>query len=247
MLLLFLTFFFMLGKVCMDENVIKLSVLRKHVFKDAPKNWFSYIDTLLHRTVVLMLVDIELNLNGSSVNFISLKSYVIFYHKKRIVSFLHVANKIFQPTIIIWNSSLIVQKPFGKIEVDQNGEDLYDPKWAEANCGSLHQAENFYQYKYHWSFQWKFLLDKLLNINLTFEYIHISIKNNLECDIGKLEIKDLNNNNSGSVYYCGIHSNMIAYPNFQYVNLQLSIRSFVSCQIQLSFAVTDQNRIVSFH
>ena len=75
MLLLFLALFFMLGKACMDENVIKLSVLRKHVFKDAPKNWLAYIDKLLHRTVGLLLVDIELNLNGSSVDFISLKSY----------------------------------------------------------------------------------------------------------------------------------------------------------------------------
>ena len=246
MLLLLLTLFLMVGRVCMDENVIKLSMLRKHVFKDAPKNWFAYIDKLLHRTVVLMLVNIELHLNGSSVDFISLKSYLILYHKKRIVSFLHVANNILQPTINIWNSSLVIQKPFGKIEVDQNAEDLYDPKWVEANCESLHQAENLYKYEYYWSFQWKFLLDKHLNINLTFEYIHISINNNFECYIGKLEIKDLHNNNSSFVYYCGIHSNMITYPNFQYVNLQLSIRSFVSCQIQLSFAVTDPNRIVSF-
>ena len=55
MLLLLLTLFLMVGRVCMDENVIKLSILRKHVFKDAPKNWFAYIDKLLHRTVVLML------------------------------------------------------------------------------------------------------------------------------------------------------------------------------------------------
>ena len=35
----------------MDESVIKLSTLRKHVFKGAPKNWFAYIGKLLERTV----------------------------------------------------------------------------------------------------------------------------------------------------------------------------------------------------
>ena len=57
-------------------------------------------------------------------------------------------------------------------------------------------------------------------------------------------MKDLQDNNLGFVY-CGIHSNMIAYPPYSHINLLLPLKFFVSSQIHLRFAVTDQNRIVS--
>ena len=192
-----------------------------------------------------MFVDTELYQNIPLVDFISKKSHLINYHKMRILSFVHVTKYVYQPATNIQNSSYILQKPFGKMKIDQNGEDLYDSRWIAHKCKSSHLTENVHKYEYHWSFQWKFLLDKHLNINLTFEYIHISIANNFECYIGKIEIKDVHGNNSGFVY-CGIHSNMIVYLSLNYINLHLSLRTFVFCQIQLSFAVTDPNRIVSY-
>ena len=273
----------MLGKFSTEESVLRLSLLRKHVFKNAPNNWLIYIDKLLHRTAELLPVEIQLYQGD---HFISLKSRAIFYHRKRIASFLHVVNYIYQPTydfhpshdgeeaqksrpgvsvtrtgrlteikvIPIKNktkktynfqtSSLVMIQPFGKIKVNLSSiDDLHDSQWDK--CTHLHQIENKYKHHYHWSLQWKFLLDKHLNINLTFEYIHISVQNNFECYIGKLEIKDLHSNNSDFLY-CGIYSNMIVYPPFNYIKLHLSLRLLVSCQIQFSFAVMDSNRIVSF-
>ena len=244
MFLVIIYLFLMMEKISAGETVIKLSTLKKYVFKNAPKHWLAYIDKLLHRTTY-MFRDIGFYLNGFTIDFISVKSYLIFYHNMRIISFLQATKYIYQPTIKIQNSSFILQKPFGKMKVDQNGEDLYDSKWVADNCESPHSTEFFNNYEYHWSFHWKFLLDKHLNINLTFEYIHISINNNLGCFIGKLEINNFNDDNSGFVY-CGIHSYMIAYPSFNLINILLSLKSFVSCKIELSFAVTDPNRIVSY-
>ena len=239
MFLIRLSILLILGKFSIEE-----SVLRKHVFRNAPKNWCIYIDKLLHRTAELLPVKIQLY---SGDNFISLKSRVIFYHRKRIASFLHVVNYIYQSTYNFQNSSLVMLKPFGKIKVNLSNiydlYGLYETKWNK--CVHLHQIENKNKNDYHLSLQWEFLLDKHLNINLTFKYIHISIQNNFVCYIGKLEIKDLHGNNSDFLY-CGMYSNMIVYPPFIYIKLQISLRLLVSCQIQLSFAVMDSNRIVSF-
>ena len=231
----------MLGKFSIEESVLRLSLLRKHVFKNAPNNWYMYIDKLLHRTAELLPVEIELYFGDA---FISLKSSVIVYHRKRISSFLYVVNYIYQPTHNFQSSSLVMRKPFGKIKVNLSStDDLYGSRWDK--CVHSNQIDNKYQHHYPWSFKWKFLLDKHLNINLTFEYIHMSVQNNFGCYIGKLEIKDLHGNNSDFVY-CGMYSYMIVYPPFNYIKLHLSLRSFVSCQIQFSFAVMDSNRIVSF-
>ena len=237
MSLITLSILLMLWKFSIEETVLRLFLLRKHVFKNAPKNWCIYTDKLLHRTAELLPMEIELYPYDTVI---SLKSYLISYHRKRISSFLHVVNYTY---FKFPNSSLVIQKPFGKMKVNQIGDDLYDSKWDK--CLHLNQVGNTYMYDYHWSVQWKFLLDKHLNINFTFEYIHMSIMNKYECYIGKLEIKDVHGNNSDFLY-CGMHSNMIVYPPYNHINLHLSLRPFVSSKIELSFAVMDSNRIISF-
>ena len=236
-----LSIILMLGKFSIEERVLKMSLLRKHVFRNSPSNWHSYIDKLLHRTAQLLPVEIQLY---PGTDFILLKSHIILFHRKRIDSFLHVVNYIYQPTYNFQTSNLVMRKPFGKIKVNLSSiDDLHDSK--RKKCVHLHKIENKYKHSYHWSLQWKFLLDKHLNINLTFEYIHISVQNNFECYIGKLEIKNLYSNNLDFIY-CGLYSNLIVYPPFSYIKLHISLRSFVPCQIQFSFAVMDSNRIVSF-
>ena len=233
-----LSILLMMGKFSVAESVLRLSLLRKHVFRNAPSNWHSYIDKLLYITAELLPVEIQLCLSD---HFIALKSHIILYHRKRIDSFLHVVNYIYKPTYNFRNSSLVMRKPFGKIKINSSGiDDLYGSK-----SDKCEQIQNKYKRDYHWSLQWRFLLDKHLKINLTFEYIHISLQNNFECYIGKLEIKDLHSNDSDFLY-CGLYSNLIVYPPFSYIKLHISLRSFVSCQIQFSFAVMDSNRIVSF-
>ena len=64
--------------------------------------------------------------------------------------------------------------------------------------------------------------------------------------LGNLLITSFSNTLSQSFQYCGIHSNMINYPQYQNIDLTVSLRPYVFYNIKLSYSVIDPDIIISY-
>ena len=100
-------------------------------------------------------------------------------------------------------------------------------------------------HNYYYNHKWRFTLDKRLKLNISFEYIYISINNYYGCYIGNLTIKTYSKLNTTDLIYCGTHSYITSYPQYRNVDIILDIRVWITYEIKLVYSVTDPNIIVS--
>ena len=69
--------------------------------------------------------------------------------------------------------------------------------------------------------RWIFKLDKKLRLNLTLHHIHFGFRHLHTCAVGELKV--ISDSNNKQVFkYCGIHSNMINYPQNRNVHIFLT-------------------------
>ena len=99
---------------------------------------------------------------------------------------------------------------------------------------------------YYQIFTWKFTLSKYLRLNITFEHISIMYGKLHQCYIGKISVKSFAKNLSQQFNYCGIHSNVTIYPWYQNINIQVTLRPFVSYDVMLRYSVIDPDKIISY-
>ena len=102
-----------------------------------------------------------------------------------------------------------------------------------------------HQVRCDYNHNWRFKLDGWLRLNLTFQYIYISINNYYGCYIGNLTVKSFSKLDTPDLVQCGVHSYMISYPIYKNVDIVLHIKCYVTHEIELYFCVIDPNRIVS--
>ena len=96
-----------------------------------------------------------------------------------------------------------------------------------------------------------FLLDKKLRLNITFHYIHFGVRHLHTCSVG--EVRVVSHSKNKQVFrYCGIHSNMINYPQNRKVTMFVPTLAWNFRQRTGFFNVTalyyviDIKRVVTF-
>ena len=67
-----------------------------------------------------------------------------------------------------------------------------------------------------------------------------------QCYIGNVSVQSYDKNLSQQFSYCGIHSNVTIYPWYQNINIQVSLRPFVSYDVMLRCSVIDPDKIISY-
>ena len=97
-----------------------------------------------------------------------------------------------------------------------------------------------------------FSLHELMRLNITFTLIHISYMNLYRCFIGKVEVNayllDLTSHKIYDIHkteYCGIHSYVINYPAYRFVEIKTSVHAAVQYNVSLSFSIIDQKLLKS--
>ena len=100
-------------------------------------------------------------------------------------------------------------------------------------------------------FRIQFFLDAKLRLNLTFHLIHLEFRHLYNCAVGEIRVISEVADKYQNFKYCGIHSNMINYPQTRYVYLYLirgdetkSSKATIY-NVTIFFSVIDTKRIVT--
>ena len=93
---------------------------------------------------------------------------------------------------------------------------------------------------------WQFHLSRYFRLNITFECISLKFGQLYHCYLGNVSVISFSNTLSQSFQYCGIHSHMINYPQYQNIDLTVSLRPYVFYNIKLSYSVIDPDNVISF-
>ena len=95
-----------------------------------------------------------------------------------------------------------------------------------------------------------FTLHRRLNLNLTFYQIAFKFRNLYDCSVGNVQVVNYSPEGPQYFMFCGIHSNLINYPDSSNVTLLISgistynFRSFpIHYQVILFYSVIDDMRI----
>ena len=143
-----------------------------------------------------------------------------------------------QAVLSLWSGEQVetekIKHPLGKWRKSGHNENI--PK---------KQTTTDREYYYH-IFMWQFYLSRYFRLNITFECISLKFGQLYHCYFGNLSITSFSNTLSQSFQYCGIHSNMINYPQYQNIDLTVSLRPHVFYNIKMSYSVIDPDNIISY-
>ena len=198
-----------------QDNVINSTMLKQHVFANAPKEWFKYITKYLQRK----LSKRHLHLNEIYI-FLKIKNFIIdddkplkFIRDKTIIYLIgFVRRNLEEPTL---------GNPYF---------DDYPPRKVEED-------------------KIMFVLDEKLCLNLTFHHIHFGFRHLHTCSVGEVRLI-IHSKNKQVFRYCGIHSNMINYPQNRKVSIFFPTiterRKILGIyNVTAFYSVIDTNRIVT--
>ena len=90
-------------------------------------------------------------------------------------------------------------------------------------------------------YQFYFNLNPKLQLNMTFVVLHLR-GSTVHCHFDKLEIKNLKENKS-KYKYCGYHSKLNIYPEFNHFMLSISLKLLRLFELDAIFSVTDKSLI----
>ena len=169
-------------------------------------------------------------------NYYDAHQRLMHYSIKRIFAFQNISSHlhILKRKLPDKNAEYQVEVPSWRIHAKEHGSAIV---WYTSFSIRL----DYYYYNY----KWRFTLDEQLRLNITFEYIYISINNYYGCNIGNLPVKAYLKLDTLDFVYCGMHSFLISYPQYRNVDIVLDVRIWIIFKIQLSYSVTDPNIIVS--
>ena len=141
----------------------------------------------------------------------------------------HKTNHMIIDTSAKWSRECIMMYPMGLIK-----------RLKDLN-------EKFFEHKIE-SVRIMFILDERLRLNLTFQHIYFGFQNLHDCSVG--EVRVISHSPNMQVFkYCGIHSNLINYPQNKNVSIILTSLADPSpnhiYDVIVLFSVIDTKRIVS--
>ena len=175
------------------------------------KKWFTYVQKFLQNILRKYIQ------NKREHNYLPIIRSQIAFTKV----WLHITNNIklsFWTGEQIENSTIIY--PLSKLRRLGHGENL---------------KRGLSKDYYYQIFTWKFNLSEYLRLNITFEYMSIMYGKLHQCYIGNISVKSFTKNLSRHFNYCGIHSNVTIYPWYKNINIQVSLRPFVSYDVVLRY------------
>ena len=89
---------------------------------------------------------------------------------------------------------------------------------------------------------WKFQMDFHLRLKIVFNYMYFALKNIYSCYSGNVSVKSFNLGNEDSpITYCGIRTYLVAYPHYNNVSIQMSVRHYVKYFVLAIYNVIDYN------
>ena len=179
-------------KVSSQDNVLNSTMLKQYVFVNAPKEWFKYVIKYLQVKI--------------SKRHLNLKEIIIFLRSKtstidvKTIKFESYGNKEREKTTkhpVGLVTSYRERSISGKFYLYNNiEEDIEEDKII-------------------------FMLDKKLRLNLTLHHIPFEFRHLRTCSVG--EVRVVSHSKNEQVFrYCGIHSNMITYPQNTHVSIFLT-------------------------
>ena len=205
--------------------------------KDAPKYWFMFITKLLDNNIKNSIF-IERKTKSSLLkcNYYEAHVRIMQYSMIRVLSFQKISSHLNVHVREMWEkeTEYQVEVSSGKIWKKELGVAVFRYTIFTINI-----------HNYYYNHKWRFTLDKRLKLNISFEYIYISINDYYGCYIGNLTIKIYSKLNTTDLIYCGTHSYITSYPQYRNVDIILDIRVWITYEIKLACSVTDPNIIVS--
>lgn len=216
------------------EKVIDTSVSNKYLLAAPPKKWSAYIIKFLDKKLHAFFIEAQIKVCYTQSFYLFLK-YYIYTTRKEIC-------------LLSKRSRAVNITKWGKENsFTEFNETL--PVGYLARVGHLENIkpkEKFKEYYYH-IHTWKFILAKELRLKVTFHYISISYNVLQVCYIGNVMLRSFTKSTNASEFiYCGMHSNIDIYPEFENVDVKVSLRPYVSYNVTFSFEVIDQNRIITY-
>ena len=91
---------------------------------------------------------------------------------------------------------------------------------------------------------WIFDMDKKLRIKIFLHYIYFSLQNLHNCYIGYLSVNSLSKQEA-NLSYCGIHSGLVIYPQYNDIELLLFAGQFITFVVIFFYRVTDPMQKIS--
>ncbi len=93
---------------------------------------------------------------------------------------------------------------------------------------------------------WRFKLDRIFQLNMTFKGIKFEYMNLQRCFVGQMVITSQNNYSNDSLTYCGRQSVLEIYPKYNDISLALSFLHFVNVKVMMTFFLIDYNQVCSW-
>ena len=209
-------------KLSSQENVLNCTMLKQYVFVNAPKEWFKYVAKYLQVKV--------------SRRYLNLKEIYIFLRNK--------TSKIDVKIIYFATNTKHRERtalhPLGLVT-------SYRERFNSVKYSKVH-FKNYMERKIVED-KISFSLDKKLCLNLTFLHIHFEFRKLHTCSVG--EVRVVSHSKHNQVFrYCGIHSNMIHYPQNRNVSIFLpkawTTNSMTGIHnVIIFYSVIDTKRIVN--
>ena len=234
--------YFVFVCICLQASIIRFvsaetflnhGIIKFHVHRDSPKNWFSYIRMLLHNYLKFCFAP---QTKGEKIRYFT-------NGVKKLMDRIKIIRMLSNTTQITMThnkcfSSDTVTNPLGRV-MKQDFSDMF-------HKSNQYFKGGFNEYYFH-THSWIFTLDKQLRLNITFTHIRIVINNLDTCYIGNVTVRtfDPSENSKFQFVYCGILSNIPNYPKMRNVDIIVSIRPYVQYIVIFSYGVIDPDRTIS--
>ena len=203
-----------------------------------PKNWFAYVSHIMLSNTKRHHGNKKDVANSPNDYFVLKLLKFVNYSVGRIKFVLNM-NTAFSRNSFVQNKikGICIKVPCGKIGANVRGFELENKESTDCSLNPyLRKTQNVYTYFYAWTFH----LDPLLRLELLFSNIYISLKNLHSCYSGHVQVKSFTMETKWlPMTYCGIHSYMVAYPPYNNVSLEISVKAYATFIVSLKYNIVD--------